>query len=130
MRRFLEPVCIFLFAAMSARSQDQTTVRINEIQTANAFTLEDENGDTPDWIELGSVSAEPVPLAGCGLSDDPDVPFRWTFPDVRINPNSYLVVFASGKDRRDPSSALRANFEIDSDGEILQLTAPDGRVLD
>lgn len=130
MRRFLEPVCIFLFAAMSARSQDQTTVRINEIQTANAFTLEDENGDTPDWIELGSVSAEPVPLAGCGLSDDPDVPFRWTFPDVRINPNSYLVVFASGKDRRDPSSALHANFEIDSDGEILQLTAPDGRVLD
>ena len=45
-------------------------------------------------------AAEPVGLAGFGLSDDSGDPFKWSFPKVAIAPGEHLLVFASGKDRR------------------------------
>ena len=32
--------------------------------------LYDEDGDTPDWIEIYNPTSEPVNLSGFGLSDD------------------------------------------------------------
>src|SRR5438034_1163370 len=70
------------------------------MMTANSRTLLDENGDSPDWIELYNPGASPVSLAGYGLSDDPALPFKWTFRDATIDPGGFLIVFASGKDRQ------------------------------
>src|SRR5437773_7253192 len=70
------------------------------MMTANSRTLLDENGDSPDWIELYNPGASPVSLAGYGLSDDPALPFKWTFRDATIEPTGFLLVFASGKDRQ------------------------------
>jgi hypothetical protein len=42
----------------------------------------------------------PVNLNGYGLSDKKDQPFQWIFPDFKVQPGGYLVVLASGKDRR------------------------------
>src|SRR2546423_14121599 len=68
--------------------------------TANSRTLLDENGNSSDWIELYTPAAAPVSLAGYGLSDDPALPFKWTFHDAAIEPSGFLPVFASGKDRQ------------------------------
>ncbi|PYK01825.1 MAG: hypothetical protein DME23_03230 [Verrucomicrobia bacterium] len=76
------------------------SIVINEMMTANSRTLLDENGDSPDWIELYNPGAAPVRLTGYGLSDDPALPFKWTFRDATIEPGSFLLVFASGKDRQ------------------------------
>jgi predicted Rdx family selenoprotein len=37
-----------------------------------------------------------------------------------------LVVFASGKDRRDPANQLHTNFSLNAEGEYLGLIKPDG----
>ncbi|HAB16647.1 MAG TPA: CotH kinase family protein [Verrucomicrobiota bacterium] len=99
---------------------------LNEIVSLNAESLKDEDGDSPDWIELFNGRDKAVPLAGWGLSDNPDRPFRWMFPAVTMPPRSYLVVFASGKDRRVPGVNLHTSFQLQSDGEFIVLTEPDG----
>ncbi|MCA9527709.1 MAG: CotH kinase family protein, partial [Myxococcales bacterium] len=75
-------------------------VVINEVLASNQTGLLDEDGDTPDWIELHNAGPDPVDLAGYGLSDDPDEPFAWVMPPRVLAPDEYLVVLASGKDRR------------------------------
>jgi hypothetical protein len=76
------------------------TVRINEVMASNGTTIADEDGDFEDWIELYNDGTEPVDLSGWGLSDSYSNPFKWTFPeDTVLEAGSYLLVWASGKDR-------------------------------
>jgi hypothetical protein len=103
---------------------------LNEVMASNAATIEDEDGDAEDWIEIYYAGDEPLQLAGYGLSDDYDRPFRWTFPDVTVMPGEFLLVWASGKDRNVPGSPLHTNYSISAAGEEIILTAPDGTRLD
>ncbi len=43
-----------------------------------------------------------------------------------LEADAYLVVFASGKDRRDPAGELHTNFKLSGSGEYLGLVRPDG----
>lgn len=105
-------------------------VYINEFQASNQSTIADEDGDFEDWIELFNAGTEAVNLSGFGLTDDPSRPYRWIFPPVSIAPGGFLLVWASGKDRRLAFGELHTNFSIAAAGEPLQLTAPDGSVAD
>ncbi|MCI0494703.1 CotH kinase family protein [candidate division KSB1 bacterium] len=69
--------------------------------SANSASINDEDGDTPDWIELYNNSTVTVDLAGFGLSDDAAEPFKWRFPSLTLDPHEFLIVFASNKDRRE-----------------------------
>ena len=75
-------------------------VVINEYTASNVDELRTESGETPDWIELLNQGSTAVDLTGWGLSDDPLQPFRWTFPPCEILPGEYLLVYASGDDKR------------------------------
>jgi len=109
-------------------------VLISEFMAANGTVLEDEDGDSPDWIELWNRSGEPVNLGGWSLTDRPeptspgDPPQRrWVFPNVTLGPNRYLVVFASGKDRKPTSGGnLHTNFKLNREGGYLALYDQDG----
>ncbi|HEX5220958.1 MAG TPA: lamin tail domain-containing protein [Verrucomicrobiae bacterium] len=105
---------------------------INEILAGNVRTngLKDENGELQDWIEIRNRGTNTINLDGWSLSDDPALPGLWTFPARTLPPNSYLIVFASGKDRRPPSGPLHTNFKLGNGGEDLLLFTPDSpRVL-
>lgn len=74
-------------------------VWINEVQSSNDSTCVDENGESPDWIELYNDGAEDVDLSGWGLSDKATKPFKWTFPQgTVIRANDYLLIYADGID--------------------------------
>ncbi|MBI1839753.1 MAG: lamin tail domain-containing protein, partial [Verrucomicrobia bacterium] len=110
---------------------------INEILAANQNGLVDEDStladpQPQDWIELYNRGSETVNLAGWSLSDDPQEPGRWVFPNKEMKPGAYLVVFASGKDRRSPTGTNRfhTSFKLSPNGEFLGLYTPDSpRVL-
>lgn len=67
----------------------------------NGSTLADADGDYSDWIELYNTGDMPVDISGCGLTDDMNYPFKWTFPPIEIPPHGFLLIFASDKNRRD-----------------------------
>src|SRR6185436_14108372 len=101
------------------------SVIINEFLAAalNPAGLKDEDGELQDWIELFNASSTPVNLAGWSLTDDPEDPDLWIFPDITLAAGARLVVFASAKDRRStvPGSYLHTNFKLNADGEYLAL---------
>lgn len=96
LRILINITLIFWFNTLIAQS-----VVINEIMTSNQQTFSDEDGDYPDWLEIKNTTDSVINLSGYGLSDDPALPFKWVFPEVKLFPEQYLVVFASDKDRRE-----------------------------
>lgn len=109
---------------------DPPSSRINEVMACNVTILADEDGDFSDWIELYNPQCDAVSLLGYALSDDPDDCLKWVFPDTSIPGGGFILIFASGKDRRIPGSELHANFRIRAEGERLSLVDPLGEPQD
>ncbi|TVQ03117.1 MAG: lamin tail domain-containing protein, partial [Balneolaceae bacterium] len=122
-------VAVLLCSLISDGLYAQQVV-LNEIMASNNSIIADEDGDYEDWIEIHNYSDSAVSLAGYGLSDDYDNPFRWMFPEITIQPGEFLLVWASNKDRADPAAPLHTNFAIASAGEEILLTAADSTRID
>lgn len=107
--------------------ETQLSVLINEVAPSNGRNLQDEDGEYVDWIELYNDGEESISLKGFGLSDQKSSPKLWEFPDVKIDPKSYLIVYASGKNRTDADSELHTNFKINTFGENIYLSDAKGQ---
>lgn len=92
---------IFIFLIILNWSLKAQSIIINEIVSSNGNNLFDEDNDTPDWIELHNPNNQAINLLGYGISDDSEDLFKWQFPSMQIEPNGFLVIFASDKDRID-----------------------------
>jgi hypothetical protein len=57
---------------------------ITEFLARNADVIEDEDGEHSDYIELYNPSGAPRALLGWHLTDDPEDPIKWAFPDVTL----------------------------------------------
>ena len=100
---------------------------ISEFMASNDSTLDDEDGDSSDWIEIFNAGDAPVNLDGWRLTDDANDLSKWSFPEVSLNAGQYLVVFASSKDRSEADGTeLHTNFKLSAAGEYLGLIEPDG----
>ncbi|MEZ5324682.1 MAG: CotH kinase family protein [Verrucomicrobiales bacterium] len=102
---------------------------ISEILASNSSILADSDGEFSDWIEIHNPDAVPVNLAGYTLTDSKSTLGKWIFPSITLQPEAYLVVFASGKDRTDPTQELHTNFKLSSSGEYLALVKPDEKTI-
>ncbi|MBN1360483.1 MAG: lamin tail domain-containing protein [Sedimentisphaerales bacterium] len=107
---------------------------INEFVASNSGAaglqgrLVDEDGDASDWIEIYNPTAATVDLSRWCLTDDADDPTQWRFPEgTLLEPDGYLLVFASGKDRS--GHELHTNFKLSAAGEHLALLESDGRTV-
>jgi len=95
-RNFLSVSLLILFST-GLFSQ---SLKINEVMSSNGSTISDEDGAFPDWFELYNSGPSSVDLNSYGLSDDPDSLSKWRFESRVLNPNEFLLVFASDKDRQ------------------------------
>ena len=93
---------------------------------SNTSTLADEDGDFSDWIEIQNTSDTSVDLLNWSLTDSSGNPAGWRFPATNMAPKSFMIVFASGKNRAVAGQELHTNFKLSADGEYLGLFAPDG----
>lgn len=111
-----------LFLAVAWPGAIQAAPVISEFMAASTAGLIDEDGATADWIELHNPAATDLNLADYALTDNAAKPLKWPFPaGVNLPAGGYLVVFASGKDRRVPGANLHTNFSLSSSGEYLGL---------
>jgi hypothetical protein len=102
---------------------------ISEFMAANSRTLADEDGEFSDWIEIYNPGSTTINLDGWFLTDSTNSLSKWRFPATNLTAGSFLVAFASEKDRRVPGARLHTNFKLGSDGEYLALVKPDGTVM-
>lgn len=117
---------VLLIASFSLPAFAQ--VRITEFMASNTQTLTDEDGATSDWIELQNTATNSVSLLNWSLTDSAGNPGKWRFPATNMPPKSFMIVFASGKNRAVAGQELHTNFKLGADGEYLALFAPDGSV--
>lgn len=109
-------VCLVLICFL-VKSQAQD-VRINEVLSSNSDLL-DEDGDSPDWIELYNASDQEVSLEGWRLKDQSGGD-GWIFPNVMIDPDKYLLVWASGKNK----SSLSYPRTLINQGDQFRFSTP------
>ena len=99
---------------------------ISEFLAANAETLNDEDGEASDWIEIHNPNAFAIDLDGYYLTDDASNLTQWRLPAVQVPADGYRLVFASAKNRTNPAANLHTNFKLSATGEYLALVLPDG----
>ncbi len=107
----------------------QATPRISEFLSINGGPIVDEDSEEVDWIEIENTGATTINLDGWHLTDNATDANKWMFPAIEIPAGESLLVFASGKDRRDPAANLHTNFKLSGSGEYLALIEPDGTTV-
>jgi hypothetical protein len=104
-----------------------TTVVINEFMAVNDSTIQNDNGNYTDWIELYNTADYSIDLSGMFLTDNL-TSYRWQFPnDTVIQAHGYLLVWA---DANVMLNGLHTNFKLDANGETIGLYATDGSLMD
>ncbi len=127
--RWIRLLLLAVVVAGPMSAQEVSAVRpvISEFLASNAGGLADEDGDTPDWIEIHNPGPAVADLGGWFLTDSEASPKRWRFPaPTPLVPGARLVVFASGKDRTNSLRPLHTSFALDASGGYLALVEPDG----
>ncbi|MGZ8899941.1 MAG: CotH kinase family protein, partial [Limisphaerales bacterium] len=104
-------------------------IMISEFMADNDNTLNDEDGDNSDWIEIFNPTEYTVDLNGWFLSNTTNNLALWRFPSVSISANSYLVVFASTKNITNPAAKLHTSFNLRKEGAYLALSDPQTNVV-
>ena len=89
---------IFSLIIVVSATFTQAQVIINEIQSSNIQTIQDEFNEYPDWVEIYNTSGDTISLNGWHITDERDEPSKWTFPDYDLKPYQHLLLFASGRD--------------------------------
>lgn len=120
-RQLLSSFC-FLVSVSAAVGQ----VIITEFMASNDKSLTALNGDSPDWIEVFNGGQRAVSLDAYALTNDLLEPAKWIFPQRMLGPNEYVIVYASGEDRREVGGELHADFKLTKAGGYLALV----RVID
>ncbi len=95
LKLILSSLAIFIFS-FSVKAQ----VVINEGSNRNFSTINDEDGEYADWIEIYNAGTDTVDLYNYSLSDDVTLPAMWTFPHVNLLAGEFKTVFCSGKNRK------------------------------
>ena len=116
-------VIIFSFTRVDA------AIHITEFLANNEDSIQDEDGDNSDWIEIFNSGSDPINLEGYYLTDDSGVLTKWRFPSIEIPSGGFLLVFASEKDRSGVNSELHTNFKLSGKGEYLALVEKNGSTI-
>ncbi|MDB4766278.1 lamin tail domain-containing protein [bacterium] len=102
---------------------------INEFSASNAGAIDDDNGNSTDWIEIYNAGEDAINLVGYTLTDNPTDTTKYVFPSTTLPGGQYLVVFAG--DDADPTigTDLYTGFALSSSGEYLGFFDPAGNLV-
>jgi hypothetical protein len=115
-----------LLVTAAARARQ---VVINEVMSLNTLTVQDEYGDSSDWVELYNTSSASVNLKDWYLSDSASSPYKWKFPNALVIPaGGFVRVWASGRNL--VAFTVHTSWSIKASGEPIVLSDPTGRKVD
>lgn len=120
----------FLCFGLSAYGQCETffgDLVINEVMAGNNNTATDPAGEYEDWVEIYNGTDEAINLEGHFLSDNNGNKTKYTFPDIDIEPNGFVIVWCDGEIEQE---GLHAPFSLSASGEEVGLYNLDTISLD
>lgn len=128
----LKSILFTVFSIFTLTIYGQSDVVINEFSAANYDQFFDNFGEDEDWIELYNTTNASIDLSGYYLSDKPDNPTKWQFPDgISIGANDHLLIWASKRDAvfgNDIHTSFKITQTRGSEGVVL--ADPNGTILD
>ena len=127
--RITKVIGLALILALLNPGSSYADVIITEFMASNNSVIDDEDGDSSDWIEIYNTGPAIVNLDGFYLTDDQTDLTKWRIPNVTIAVEDFLIVFASAKDRDDPDSELHTNFRLSASGDYVGLIDSDGTTV-
>ncbi len=127
---------LLIFYACATHAQN-TNLRINEILTRNSAVVMDDFFEYDDWIEIYNPPGSGITnLAGYYLSDNADSLTKWQIPAddagvTTVLPNNFIIFWIDDDydNLNSQGPSHNAGFALDSDGEMILLTAPDGLTI-
>ena len=102
---------------------------INEIVASNSYTYKDSDGEYSDYIEIYNGNSYDIDLEGYRLTDSKFEVNKWVFPKATIKAKSYLVIFASGKNKCKEIEKCHTSFKLGSAGETVTLIDNTGNII-
>lgn len=105
-------------------------LRINEIMTADRYSVMDEEDAAVDWIEVMNIGSSGVNLEGYQLAKTSGASSVFTFPSMTLAPHECVIVFADSKLRNTAGEELHAPFRLSSGGDTLMLFNASGTAID
>lgn len=129
MKTLKKIIGVVLTITISVASYGQTRLIISEFMAMNRSTYLDEEGTSSDWIEIYNPNPFEVNLDGWYLTDNTNNLTKWRFPSTNISAYSFMIVFASGKNKVIPGLPLHTSFNLAGEGEYLALVDPNLNVV-
>lgn len=103
---------------------------ISEIMADNNSTIQDNNGEYSDYIEIYNGNNFKINLKNYYLSNKTYDRHKWNFPDIDINPKEYLIVYASGINECDIEKKIcHTDFKLNKNGEKIILTDKNNNII-
>jgi hypothetical protein len=104
-----------------------SSLRLNEVLARND-TAVPVGAKFPDLIELYNSGPSAADLAGVGISDEQDTPFKFVFPPgATLGVGQYLVLYA---DNEATPPGWHLGFTLRQSGDDIYLTAANGKPID
>lgn len=98
-------------------------IYLNELQAQNTLGVADGRGEREPWMELYHAGNEPVSLAQCWLTDDPEQLKRWSFPaGAVLQPGEFRVVWADGDAAQSTAEEWHTAFRLAPTSGVVVLT--------
>ena len=137
MKRFMIIAAVLLLTATAwnvatAENAPHPVIMISEVMASNDSVATYPNAGYNDWVEIFNSGDAAVDLSGWGLSDNPEKPLKWQFPDgTTIRPGEYRVILCDKEPEKSTDTELHASFTISrKSGEVIILTDAEGAVHD
>ena len=137
MKRLIIMTAVLLLAVLAwntaaAEEALHPMIRISEVMASNDSVATYPKAGFTDWVEIFNSGDTPVDLSGWGLSNNPEKPRKWQFPDgTTIRPGEYRVILCDKDADQRGDAQLFAPFNISKkSGEVILLTDAEGAVQD
>ena len=103
-------------------------ITINEVMTANVYTVADDKGSASDWIELYNPTDQDIPIRGYAVTDDLAIPRKVAVTqDVSVPAGGHLVLWLDGKPELGPT---HLGLKLADEGGQIGFVRPDSSFVD
>ncbi len=107
-----------------------SSVRVNEVMTANRTAWSGAGGLYADWVELTNAGSASVDITGWTITDRASRNVQFHFPEHVLGPGEMVLVYCSGDLKNQKGDTYQAPFKLSSTGDALMIYDAHGAIME